>query len=333
MLSPAMNRITPKLCTYVLALAACWPLGARPISAQQPDHLSGLSGTYIPTPAAVVTAMLRMAHVGPGDVVYDLGSGDGRIVIAAVKEFGAARGVGVELDGARVQEANENARRAGVSERVEFRRHDLFDTDLRPATVVTLYMGQAVNPTAAQAPGRARARGADRFACLRHGRLDAGRQPHRQWASGVLVDGSRTLMLSRAAVPAAIVLAIASSNCAAARRPVNRYGVMSCPAGAADDPLSIDALQCWFKARHGQWRTITHESHFDVLVVQVEAFDLRDAEEIAQRFVAGGRTTFSEILIYVQSDSRATPARIRRVRWTPESGSETIDFTAPPASD
>ena len=69
---------------------------------------------YLPTPAEVVTAMLRMAKVGPGDVVYDLGSGDGRIPIAAVKEFGAARGVGVELDATRVQEANENARRAGV---------------------------------------------------------------------------------------------------------------------------------------------------------------------------------------------------------------------------
>ena len=145
MLSPAMNRITHQLCAYLLALAAGWPLAAPVISAQQPDHVGGLSGTYIPTPAAVVTAMLRMAHVGPGDVVYDLGSGDGRIVIAAVKEFGATRGVGVELDGARVQEANENARRAGVADRVEFRRHDLFDTDLRPATVITLYMGQAVN--------------------------------------------------------------------------------------------------------------------------------------------------------------------------------------------
>ena len=139
--------------------------------------------------------------------------------------------------------------------------------------------------------------------------------------------------LPQPALAAAIVLAIASSNCATARRPVvNRYGVVGCPAGAADELLSVDALQCWFTARHGQWRTTTHESHFDVLVVQVEAFDLRDAEEIGQRFVAGSRTTYSEILIYVQSDSRARPGRIRRVRWTPESGTETIDFTAPPAT-
>jgi cyclopropane fatty-acyl-phospholipid synthase-like methyltransferase len=108
-------------------------------SSRAPDTI------YLPTPAEVVTAMLRMANVGRGDVVYDLGSGDGRIVIAAVKEFGAARGVGVELDAIRVQEANENARRAGVKDRVEFRRQDVMETDIRSATVVALYMGQAMN--------------------------------------------------------------------------------------------------------------------------------------------------------------------------------------------
>ncbi len=101
--------------------------------------------TFIPTPDEVVTAMLRMAKVGPGDVVYDLGSGDGRIVIAAVKEFGAARGVGVELDAERVAEARANAIRAGVQDRVEFRRQDVFTSDVSPATVVTLYMGLMVN--------------------------------------------------------------------------------------------------------------------------------------------------------------------------------------------
>jgi ribosomal protein L11 methylase PrmA len=100
---------------------------------------------YLPTPGEVVTAMLRMAHVGTGDVVYDLGSGDGRIPITAVREFGAARGVGVELDPLRVREANENARRAGVADRVEFRQQDLFQTDLHPATVVTLYLSPAIN--------------------------------------------------------------------------------------------------------------------------------------------------------------------------------------------
>jgi ribosomal protein L11 methylase PrmA len=89
--------------------------------------------------------MLRMANVGRGDVVYDLGSGDGRIPIIAVKEFGADRGVGVDLDGARVKEGTENARRAGVAGRVEFRQEDMFDTDLRPATVVVLYLSTPLN--------------------------------------------------------------------------------------------------------------------------------------------------------------------------------------------
>jgi len=100
---------------------------------------------YIPTPSEVVTAMLRMARVGPADVVYDLGSGDGRIVIAAVKEFGARRAVGIELDAARVREATALARQAGVGDRVEFRREDFFEADLHEATVVTLYLGEAIN--------------------------------------------------------------------------------------------------------------------------------------------------------------------------------------------
>jgi len=107
----------------------------------------GLLGqvVYIPTPREVVTAMLQMARVGRTDVVYDLGSGDGRIVIAAVKEFGAARGVGIDLDETRIQEAYENARQAGVSERVTFLKQDLFDADLRDATVVTLYLSEEIN--------------------------------------------------------------------------------------------------------------------------------------------------------------------------------------------
>lgn len=89
--------------------------------------------------------MLQMARVGKNDIVFDLGSGDGRIVIAAVKEFGAARGVGIELDPARIQEANALARRAGVQDRVQFRRQDLFETDLRGASVVTIYLGNAID--------------------------------------------------------------------------------------------------------------------------------------------------------------------------------------------
>ena len=105
----------------------------------------GLQVVYIPTPHEVVTAMLQMANVGRNDVVYDIGSGDGRIVIAAVKEFGAARGVGIDLDDGRVQEANENARLAGVRGRAVFRKQDMYAAKISDATVVTLYMSQAVN--------------------------------------------------------------------------------------------------------------------------------------------------------------------------------------------
>ncbi|MEQ1759709.1 MAG: class I SAM-dependent methyltransferase [Vicinamibacterales bacterium] len=95
---------------------------------------------YVPTPAAVVSRMLTLARVGPRDVVYDLGSGDGRIVIAAVKDFGAARGVGIELDPERIAEARQNARAAGVADRVTFLQQDLFDADLDEATIVAMYL-------------------------------------------------------------------------------------------------------------------------------------------------------------------------------------------------
>ena len=95
---------------------------------------------YVPTPNRVVVAMLELAKVGKDDVVYDLGSGDGRIVIAAVKDFGASRAVGVELDPELVALAERNARKAGVSDRVSFLQQNLFESDIRPATVVTLYL-------------------------------------------------------------------------------------------------------------------------------------------------------------------------------------------------
>jgi hypothetical protein len=88
--------------------------------------------------------------------------------------------------------------------------------------------------------------------------------------------------------------------------------------------------QCWFDASHGRWRTLSHESHYDVLVVQVEARDPRDADEIARRIVGGERRTFSEILVYTQPEPSAVPSRIRRVRWTPDAGFEALEFTAPP---
>lgn len=100
---------------------------------------------YVPTPHEVVREMLKVTQVGKDDVVYDLGCGDGRIVIAAVKDFGAKRGVGVDIDPERIRESNENARKAGVTDRVKFLQQDLFETDIREATVVTLYLLPSIN--------------------------------------------------------------------------------------------------------------------------------------------------------------------------------------------
>jgi SAM-dependent methyltransferase len=99
---------------------------------------------FVATPNDVVDQMLKLAQVGPGDVVYDLGCGDGRIVVAAAKKYGC-RAVGFELDRLRVREARENTARAGVAERVTIELKDALTVDLRPATVVTLYLGPELN--------------------------------------------------------------------------------------------------------------------------------------------------------------------------------------------
>jgi precorrin-6B methylase 2 len=99
---------------------------------------------FVPTPESAVDQMLKMAGVGPRDIVYDLGSGDGRIVITAVQKYGA-RGVGVDINPERITEANQNARKAGVAQRVEFRQGDLFKANISEATVVTLYLLPSVN--------------------------------------------------------------------------------------------------------------------------------------------------------------------------------------------
>jgi hypothetical protein len=99
---------------------------------------------YVVTPTEVVARMLSMAKVNKNDLLYDLGSGDGRIVITAAREYGA-RGVGYDLNPQRIKESNENARRAGVTDRVRFTQQDLFEADLSGATVVTLYLLPDVN--------------------------------------------------------------------------------------------------------------------------------------------------------------------------------------------
>jgi precorrin-6B methylase 2 len=112
--------------------------------AQAPLEDRPLDAPYAPTPERVVATMLEMAAVTRDDVLYDLGSGDGRIVIAAATRFGAA-GVGIDLNPKRIRDAEVNARDAGATHLVDFVLGDIFDADLSPATVVTLYLLPDVN--------------------------------------------------------------------------------------------------------------------------------------------------------------------------------------------
>ncbi|MBD2181667.1 class I SAM-dependent methyltransferase [Aerosakkonema funiforme] len=94
---------------------------------------------YIPTESEQVNAALALAKIASDDIVYDLGCGDGRVVIAAARQYGA-RGVGIDIDGERIREAQENSEKAGVCDRVQFRQADLFECDFSEATVVFLYL-------------------------------------------------------------------------------------------------------------------------------------------------------------------------------------------------
>jgi hypothetical protein len=125
---------------FWLLLIACASLALGPQSAAG----QAADVPYVPTPMNVVEAMLDLAKVGPNDFVIDLGSGDGRILIAAAKKYGA-RGLGVELDGALVNDARREAKRQGVENRVSFAAENLFTTDIGQATVVTAYLFPRVN--------------------------------------------------------------------------------------------------------------------------------------------------------------------------------------------
>lgn len=128
------SRIVAPLLIAALPAFSAWAQDATP----------RLDVPYVPTPQPVVDKMLEMADVGKDDFLYDLGSGDGRIVVTAAKEHGA-EGVGIDLNPQRVKEARANAKEAGVEDQVEFRVGDLFKADLSDATVVTLYLLSSVN--------------------------------------------------------------------------------------------------------------------------------------------------------------------------------------------
>lgn len=136
------GKVFPALALLIAALAPTAPAGAQGARAaaapRTPDVI------FVPTPQPVVDAMLAMAKVKAGDILYDLGSGDGRIPVTAAKKFGI-RAVGIDIDPERIAEANANAQQAGVTDRVTFRNEDLFQTDFGEATVVTLYLLPSLN--------------------------------------------------------------------------------------------------------------------------------------------------------------------------------------------
>lgn len=136
MMHSLIRKLAPVLLTGGL-------LAAGSAQAQEPPNRSP-DVIYVPTPTAVVDRMLEIAGVGPNDVLYDLGSGDGRIPVTAAKRFGT-RGVGVDIDPTRIAEAKANATEAGVTDKVRFVQGDLFEMDLSEATVISLYLLPRLN--------------------------------------------------------------------------------------------------------------------------------------------------------------------------------------------
>jgi SAM-dependent methyltransferase len=136
------EKMTSSVSRSVFVGLSCALLLASAVYAQQPRPT--LDVHFVPTPEEVVDRMLTMAKVTDKDFVIDLGSGDGRIVIAAAKKYGA-RGMGVDLDPQRIAEARANLEKAGVGDKVEFRQQNLFETDLSKATVLTMYLLPRLN--------------------------------------------------------------------------------------------------------------------------------------------------------------------------------------------
>jgi len=128
-----------KLICLFWVLAIC----ALPVAAQYDDI--SVDVPYVPSPPEVVQALHKLAGTGPGDIAYDLGCGDGRLVVAAVKDFKARRAVGVDINPERIREAEENAKQNGVADRTKFIQKSFYDADVSEASVVTLYLLSGVN--------------------------------------------------------------------------------------------------------------------------------------------------------------------------------------------
>ena len=130
--------------SVTLALVVALLVWAAPGVAQQTGTLRQPDVIYVPTPQEVVEAMLQIATVTAKDVVYDLGSGDGRIPITAAQKYGATA-IGIDINPERIKEANDNLAKANVGDKVKFLNQDLFETDFSDATVVTLYLLPRLN--------------------------------------------------------------------------------------------------------------------------------------------------------------------------------------------
>lgn len=152
--SPHVLARLARLATSLLAVTACGTPAAQAgglVSVSEPLAIPANAPArapdviFVPTPQAAVEAMLKVAAVGPQDVLYDLGSGDGRIPITAVKQHRVRKAVGIDIDPERIAEAEANRKKAGVGDRVTFINADLFETPIGEASVVTLYLLPSLN--------------------------------------------------------------------------------------------------------------------------------------------------------------------------------------------
>jgi SAM-dependent methyltransferase len=140
----ASPAIAPQASRPAATAVASSATAQAPAATRQAPPLREPDVIYVPTPQNVVDAMLKLANVTSSDVVYDLGSGDGRIPITAAEKYGA-RGVGIDINPERIKEANANLAKSKAGDKVRFLNQDLFETDLSPATVITLYLLPSLN--------------------------------------------------------------------------------------------------------------------------------------------------------------------------------------------
>ena len=139
-----MTTQTSRVSVCVLAILALVSSGFQANAQQAGQALRNPDVIYVPTPPEVVDAMLALANVSANDVVYDLGSGDGRIPITAAQKYGV-RAVGIDINPQRIEEANANLAKTQLGNKVRFLNQDLFETDISEATVVTLYLLESLN--------------------------------------------------------------------------------------------------------------------------------------------------------------------------------------------